>query len=296
MPAVRKKKKRINPHEIAEKVKDSAITINNWEIAVNEIKRDKFILQNVKLLGSMKNNIFNFKMKELNFADGTVNADGIYDFEKNISKMTFEAENINSNKAAEMTLNLKDQIEGTAKAKVNIDAKDMFRFLDAHCMFEVKEGFMPGLADKEFSIKNSKYKFSEITNVDLKQKDLMKDDIKGAFDVHNTELNNINITTWHELSAMYLEGSYEMEKQYADLHLFWHYSKEAPKGARIFGIPFSWILKAVFRPERSKELYKDKLQQIPKIKDNDKNSNYYRIKLKGDINNHKTDLVLKEIK
>ena len=95
---------------------------------------------------------------------------------------------------------------------------------------------------------------------------------------------------------MYLEGSYEMEKQHADLHLFWHYSKEAPKGVRIFGIPFSWILKAVFRPEHSKELYKDKLQQIPKINDNDKNSNYYRIRLKGDINNKKTDLVLKEIK
>ena len=32
-------------------------------------------------------------------------------------KMTFEAKNINSNKVAEMTLNLQNQIEGIANAK-----------------------------------------------------------------------------------------------------------------------------------------------------------------------------------
>ena len=292
----RKKKKKINPHEITKQVRNADITINNWEIAINEIKRDKFVLQNVKLLGSMKNNIFDFKMQELNFADGTINAKGVYDFTKNTSKIAFEAQNINSNKVAEATLNLKDQIEGTANAKVSLNAKDMFRFIDANCAFEVKEGFLPKLGDTEFMIKNSKYKLSQIINIDLSQKDLMKDDIKGTFNVHNTEIKNINITTWHELSAMYLEGNYEMEKQFADLQLFWHYSKEAPKGVKIFGIPLKFILKVVFLPEYSKKLYQPKLSKIPKINADEKNSNYYRIHLKGDINKNKTNLKLKEIK
>ena len=287
---------KINPNEISKKVRDAAITINNWEIAINEIKRDKFVLQNVKLLGSMKNNIFDFKMQELNFADGTINAKGVYDFAKDTSKMMFEAKNINSNKVAEITLNLQNQIEGIANAKVNLDAKDMFRFLDAHCAFEVKEGFLPKLGDTEFMVKNSKYKLSEIVNLDLTQKDLLKDDIKGTFDVHNTELKNINITTWHELSAMYLEGNYEMEKQLADLQLFWHYSKEAPKGIKIFGIPLNLILKIVFRPENSKELYQTQLSKIPEINADEKNSWYYRVQLSGDINNNKTNLKLKEIR
>jgi len=295
-PDTQTKKTKIEPDEITKKIADIPITINNWEIAINEIKRDKFVLQNVKLLGSMKNNIFDFKMQELNFADGTVNANGVYDFAKNTSKMAFEAKNINSNKVAEMTLNLKDQIEGTASAKVNLSAKDMFRFLDADCMFEVKEGFLPKLGDTEFAIKNSKYKLSQITNVDLSQKDLMKDDIKGTFDVHNTELKNINITTWHELSAMYLKGNYEMEKQLADLQLFWKYSKEAQKGVRIFGIPLNLILKVVFRPEKSKEIYKLELSKIPGINSCEKNTNYYRIHLDGDINNNKINLQLKEIR
>ena len=244
----------------------------------------------------MKNNIFDFKMKEMKFAGGIINANGFYDFGKNISKMKFEADNIDSNKVAEMTLNLQDQISGIAQARVDISAKDMFKYLDADCTFEVKEGYMPKLGDKELAIKDTKYKLSEITNLDLSQKDLMKDDIKGSFNVHNTEINNINLTTWHPLSAMLLEGNYEMEKQYADLQLFWHYSKEAPKGIRIFGIPVSLILKVVFRPEYSKEQYQSKLSNIPKINAEEKNSIYYRILLKGDINNNKTSLELKEIR
>ena len=287
---------KIDSKDFSKTVKENPMTINNWEIAINKIIRDKFVLENVKLIGSLKNNIFDFKMKEMKFADGIINANGFYDFGKDFSKMMFEAKNINSNKVAEMTLNLQDQIEGIAQAKVDIEGKKMFKFLDAHCMFEVKEGFLPKLGDKEFMIKDTKYKLSEITNLDLSQKDLMKDDIKGTFDVHNTELNNINLTTWHELSAMLLEGSYEMEKQYADLQLFWHYSKEAPKGIRIFGIPVSMILKVVFRPEYSKELYQPKLSKIPQIKADEKNTIYYRIQLKGDINNSKTSVTLKEIR
>ena len=298
-PKTHKKKdkgSKIDSKEISKKVKDSDITINNWEIVINEIKRDKFVIQNVNLLGSMKNNIFDFKMKELNFADGTINAKGVYNFAKNTSKMSFEAKNINSNKVAAMSLNLQDQIEGIADAKVDIDAKEMFRFLNAHCMFEIKEGFMPKLGDKEFMIKNSKYKLSEIINVDFSQKDLMKDDIKGTFDVYNTELKNISITTWHELSAMYLEGNYDMEKQYADLQLFWEYSKDAPKGIKIFGIPFSLILKVAFRPENSKDVYKSKLSKIPEINSDEKNTNYYRVHLNGNINDNKINLELKEIR
>ena len=295
-PDTNKKSKKIDSKELSKKVKDIAITINNWEIVINEIKRDKFVLQDVKLIGSMKNNIFDFNMKDLAFADGIIHAKGIYDFTKNISKMTFEAKNINSNKVAEMTLNLQDQIEGIANAKVELNAKDMFRFLDAHCMFEVKEGFLPKLGDTEFMIKDTKYKISQITNFDLTQKDMMKDDIKGAFDVHNTEIKNIEMTTWHELSAMYLEGNYEMEKQIADLQLFWNYSKEAPKGIRIFGVPLSLILKVVFRPEHSSGLYQQKMAKIPRIKADKKNSIYYRVKLNGDINNNKINLVMKEIR
>ena len=295
-PDTDKQNKKTEPADFSKKVKDAAVTINNWEIGINEIIRDKFVLKNVNLTGGLKNHIFDFKMKDLGFADGIIRADGVYDFAKNISKMTFEAKNINSNKVAEMTLNLKDQIEGTASAKVDIDAKDMFRFLDAHCSFEVKEGFLPRLGDTEFMIKNSKYKLSEITNFDLSQKDLMKDDIKGTFDVHNTELKNINITTRHELSAMYLEGSYETEKQLADLQLFWKYSKEAPKGVRFFGIPFSLILKVVFRPEKTKEKYKSQLSKVPDINSDEKNINYYRVRMEGDINNNKMKIILKEIR
>ena len=95
---------------------------------------------------------------------------------------------------------------------------------------------------------------------------------------------------------MYLEGNYEMEKQLADLNLFWKYSKEAPKGIRIFGVPLNLILKVVFRPENSRDLYQSQLSKIPDIAADEKNTNYYRVHLDGDINNNKINLMLKEIK
>ena len=295
-PNTNKPKRKLNPEDITKKVKNADIVINNLEIGINEIRREKFVLENANLLGSMKNNIFDFKMNDLNFAGGVIHAKGVYDFTKNTSQMVFEAQNINSNKVAEMTLNLKGQIEGIANAKVNLYAKDMFRYLDAHTSFEVYEGFLPKLGDTEFKIKNSKYKLSKITNFDLTQKDLMKDDIKGTFDVHNTELKNINITTWHELSAMYLAGNYEMEKQVANLQLFWKYNKKASKGIRIFGIPLSLILKVVFRPERSMDIYKNEFAKVPEINADKRNINFYRIHLDGNINNNKVNLILKEVK
>ena len=295
-PHKHKKPLKMRPEEFTKRVNDSKITINNWEILVNKIQRETIVLENVKLIGSLKNRIFNFEMKELNFADGIIKAKGIYNFANNSSNIIFEAENINSDKAANMMLNLNNQIEGTANAKVNLDAKDMFRQLDIHSDFEIKEGFFPKLGDAEFMMKNSKYKLSEITNYDLSQKDEMKADIKGSFDVHNTELKNVDITSSCPDSAAFLEGKYEIKKQYADLELFWKYSKNSPKGVKIFYVPLSFILKVVFRPENSKDIYKSKFSKVPEINVDEKNTSFYRIKLNGDINNNKIDVVLKEVK
>jgi len=295
-PDTQKQDIKINPKDISKKVQDADITINKWEILINEIRREKFVLEKVKLIGSMKNNIFDFNMNQLNYADGIVKAKGTYNFADNTSDMTFEAKNINSNKAANMMLNLQDQIEGTANAKVELSAKEMFEYLDAHCLFEVQEGFLPKLGDAEFTVKNSKYKLSQIINYDLAQKNEMQFDIKGAFDVHNTELKNVDITTYAPDSAMYLEGNYEMEKQYADLQLFWKFSKESPKGIRIFCVPLSLILKVVFRPEHSMETYKKQFAKVPAIKESERNTNYYRVHLNGDINHNKVNLILKEVR
>ncbi|MBR6163985.1 hypothetical protein IKQ26_08885 [bacterium] len=287
----------VNAEEITKKVNEAPITIHNWQVLINEIRRgDHFELKNVDLSGALKNHVFDFNMKELSFADGTINANGAYNFKNNSAKMSFEAKNINSNKAAFMMLNLQDQIEGTANAKFNLVAKDLFRFLDVHSEFEIKDGFLPRLGDTEFMLKNSKYTLSQITNYDLSQKETMSGDIKGSFDVHNTELKNIYITAYNPEVSYFIEGDYEMEKQYADLQLFSRYSKDSSKGVRIFSIPLSWILKVAFRPEKSKEIYQSKLVNIPEIPVDEKRTVFYRIQLKGDINNNDVNLVLKEIK
>ena len=286
----------VDAKELTKKVNEAPLTINNWQVLINEIKREQFELKNVNLSGALKNNVFNFNMKELSFADGTINANGAYNFKDNSSQMFFEAKNINSDKAANMMLNLRNQIEGIANARFKLESKEFFRFLDVHSEFEIKDGFLPRLGDTEFMLKNSKYTLSQITNYDLSQRETMSGDIKGSFDVHNTEIKNVFITVYNPEVSYFIEGDYEMEKQYADLHLFCRYSKFASKGVRIFSIPISWLLKVVFRPEKSRERYQSQISNIPKIEVSEKDTSFYRIQLTGDINNSNVNLVLKEIK
>ena len=286
----------VNAEEITKKVYQAPITINNWKVLINEIKREQFELKNVDLAGSLKNNIFNFIMKELSFADGTISANGAYNFKDNSAKMSFEIKNINSDKAAYMMLNLQNQIEGIANAKFDLQAKELFRFLDIHSEFEINQGFFPKLGDTEFMIKNSKYTLSQITNYDLSQRETMSGDIKGSFDVHNTELKNLFVTVYNPETSYFIEGDYEMEKQYANLQLFCRNSKDSSKGVRIFSIPVSWILKVLFRPEKTKEIYKNEIAKIPEIEVDDKHTSFYRIQLNGDINNNNVNLILKEMK
>jgi hypothetical protein len=210
--------------------------------------------------------------------------------------MTFEAKNINSSLVANMLLNLQNQVEGTANATVNIKAFKMFKFINANCNFEINEGFLPKIGNTEFMVKNSKYKISQITNLDLTQKNLLKSNIKGSFDVKNTKLKNVDITSSQDFLALFLEGEYEIKKQYANLHLFGKYNKEAPKGVKIFFVPLNWILNVAIRPENSMETYKAKLSKIPKINTEDKNTKYFRVQLNGNINTDKADIIIKGIR
>ena len=93
---------------------------------------------------------------------------------------------------------------------------------------------------------------------------------------------------------MFIEGDYNIYDYYANLNLYGKYDKEAPKGVKIVFIPLNWVLKAVFRPEKTMDLYKEKLEQIPKI--DAKNIKYFRVNISGKIKDAKPKIELKGIR
>ena len=85
--------------------------------------------------------------------------------------------------------------------------------------------------------------------------------------------------------------------QDAEMNIYGKYDQEAPKGIRILFVPLNWILKLVLRPEESMEIYQKELAKIPPIETKQGSCRYFRVKIKGNLNN--TDdiqVILKRIK
>ena len=288
--------------DIADKVEDIKIDIDNWKVKLGKISHKRVTLKDVLLQGSLKRGVFKFSMPEVNFADGKMSASGKHNFNNDSSQVDFTAENINSDIVASKMFNLPNQIHGVACAKVHANLKDNFDDVKAHIKFSIADGYLLKLGSREFMIKKSrkikrpiKFKVKDIINVDIKNAKSLSSNISGSFDMYNYDLNNIKLTSSQKYLGLYIEGKYNIKKQDAELRLYGKYNKSAQKGIRILFIPLSWIVKAVLRPEKTKDLYTDKLKLVPEIVANPKDESAFRVNLKGNINNNDVKVELKSI-
>ena len=287
---------KVKNFDISSKVKKADIDINNWRIKVNKIKKDKIILDDINLVGSLKNNIFNFDMKELSFAQGILSATGMYNFNNDSSKINFRANDINSNLAANMIFDLTDQVEGIADATLNVETFDKLNDVKAKAWFRVKEGFLPQLGSTKFMVKNSKFQISDIINIDFTKKNALQSDIQGTFDLDNYKIKNLNLTSQQKFLSLFIDGDYDIKEHYADAHIYGKYDKQAPKGIKLLFVPLNWIIKAISRQENTMEIYKTELNKIPSIDAAIENEQYFRVHLFGKIQNAKPKVELKRIR
>ncbi len=282
--------------DISSKVMDADVTIENWKINVNKIRKDRLVLNDLELVGSLKNDVFTFSLSELAFAQGTLLGKGKYDFRNDSSCIDISANGIDSNTAADILFNLPGEVEGTANATLHIDTKRKLDDIKAKGKFSIDNGFLPKLGSTEFMIKNNKkIKVADLVNIDFSKKKALESDIKGSFVMDNTLLKDIKLTSRQKYLSMLITGEYEMKRQHAMMHLFGKYNKEAPKGIKIFFVPLNFILKVVFRPENSMNIYRNELKQIPPIETEKANEKYFRVKLEGNLNKENVDVEIKGI-
>ena len=282
--------------DISSKVMDADVTIENWKINVNKIRKDRLVLNDLELVGSLKNDVFTFSLSELAFAQGTLLGKGKYDFRNDSSCIDISANGIDSNTAADILFNLPGEVEGTANATLHIDTKRKLDDIKAKGKFSIDNGFLPKLGSTEFMIKNNKkIKVADLVNIDFSKKKALESDIKGSFVMDNTLLKDIKLTSRQKYLSMLITGEYEMKRQHAMMHLFGKYNKEAPKGVKIFFVPLNFILKVVFRPENSMNIYRNELKQIPPIETEKANEKYFRVKLEGNLNKENVDVEIKGI-
>lgn len=293
---IRHSKKKTNQKiDISSTVKNTDITIENWNIALNEIRKGKIVLNNIKLLGSLKENIFNFAIPKLDYAQGILSATGKYNFNNEFGVIDFTAKDINSDIVADMIFDLPGQVEGIADATLHTEFYNKLEDIKANAWFNVDNGFLPELGSTKFM--KSKVKISDLVNIDFSKKKALQSDIQGTFDFDNSHVKNINLTSQQKFLSIYIDGDYKIHENDADLHIYGKYDKLAPKGIKIVFVPLNWILKAVFRQEKTMDLYKEKLDKIPSIDAKPENEKFFRVNIKGDLKRKdKLNIELKGIK
>lgn len=283
---------KLNKIKIPQKAKDIDLTIDLWKIRLNKIKHKKIEIKDILLSGYLKNDIFSFTMPAIIFADGLVDAKGKYNMKNHSSVIDFSAKNINSNTAAYLLFNLKDQISGTANASLHAQTIDKLQDIKAEAHFSVENGYLPKIGSTQFILKKSKkikrpikFKISDIINIDLKNMKALSSNINGYFNIDNNELKNIKITSKQKYLSLLIEGDYDVKSQNADLNIFGKYNKNAERKIKILFIPLSWITKILFKPEYTKEIYKNKLKEVPSIHACEEEENAIRVKINGDLDN-----------
>ncbi|MBQ8886428.1 MAG: hypothetical protein IJY61_01840 [Candidatus Gastranaerophilales bacterium] len=293
----KKKKSSINLSEIdiADKVDDLDISIKNWQIKMNKIKKDRILIEDILFTGSVIDNIFSFTMPHTKFAGGILSATGLYDLKLHSSDVIFQAENINSDIVADTVFNLKGQIKGIANASLCAHTKNKLEDIKAEGTFSVEQGYLPKLGSTSFMLRDKKFQLSDIVNIDIKNMKALSSNINGKFVVDNEMFKDVEIKSQQKYLSLFVEGDYNMSSQYADANLFGKYNSSQISRVKILFVPLSWLVKIVFRPEKSMEKYKTKLNKVPNIEATAKDEKSFRVKVQGDLNNNDVNVELKSI-
>lgn len=279
--------------KIPENSKNIKWTIKNGTLTLVKLRYNKILLENLELTGNLKDDLINFSMPDIDFASGKLSAYGRYDIEKHNSDINFSAQNINSNLAADMIFDLKNQIEGYANATMKLKTLNKLEKIHAHTDFSIKDGALTKLGSTEFFINKSnkrKFKFTipDITNIDINRMKALKSNIDGCFDINNHNIENIKLFSKHKYLSIFAEGNYDIREQNADLRIWGAYNRNAQKGIRILFVPLSLITKVILRPEYTKSLYRSKLNMIPPIEASPSEHEDFTVRINGNLNDNST--------
>ena len=290
--------------KIPPKTKDIIWIVENGKIRLDELRFRKVLVENIVLTGNIKNNTVSISMPDIDFAKGKLSAKGTYNLSNHSSEGYFTAKNIDSNIAADMVLNLHEQIEGFADATAHVITKNKLEHIDAHATFDIKEGALTKLGSREFIIKKSKknphtikFKLPDIINIDAKKIQALKSNLHGSFDICDDDIKNVEIYSQRKYLSTFTEGKYNIETQDAQIQVWGKYNKTAQKGIRILFVPLSMITRIIFRPEKTRDMYFDKINKIPTIDATPTQLEIFNVQAAGNINDtSKLKLKMKRIR
>lgn len=297
-------------HKKSDKHNFHNIDIKKGRIRVGEIIHSKFYLHDVEILGNLKNDVVNFIIPQTEYAKGTLSAKGKYDVICHNSDIHFLAAEIDSNEVATKIFNLPNQIEGVGFAKLHLLTKNKLNDIHAHASFAIQDGFLPKLGSKEFIFnrptklkkvlfflnKPIKFTLSKITNIDFSKPNIFYSGLRGSFIINNNDVEDVRIFSQSDYLSMFIEGYYNIATEIGCLCIWGRHNRVAEKKVKIFKIPLSLLYKIIFKVERTKNLYKNKVNLIPPINAQPYEESIFRVEVEGNLNSNDIKVKLKDLK
>ena len=239
-----------------------------------------------------------------------MSAKGKYDVICHNSDIHFLALEIDSNEVATKIFNLPNQVEGVGFAKLHLLTKNKLNDIHAHASFAIQDGFLPRLGSKEFIFnrptklkkvlffldKPIKFTLSKITNIDFSKPNVFYSDLRGSFIINNDDVDDVRIFSQSDYLSMFIEGYYNIATEIGCLCIWGRHNKVAEKKIRIFKIPLSILYRLLFKVERTKNLYRDKVKLIPSIKAEPYEEAIFRVEVDGNLNSNDIKVNLKDLK
>lgn len=280
----------------------SGLSIENGILNIKKLKIKELVandfISNFKIT---KDGIFTAKNIKLNVGNGSVNGNFNYDLNDTAFGGNFKLNNVDSNYMAEVLFEAKNQIYGNANGNIILNTKgttyeEMIKNLNGKVFFDVIDGRMPKLGSLEYLLRTSNIIKSGITSFSLNNileiLNLVKTgyftDINGYCKIENGIANDIEIFSQGENLSMYIHGTYDINRTYANLEILGNLSK------RIFTVfgsignaslnTFFKLIPGISLLEADKKTLVENVEKIPEFTNGNYASRTFQSIIDGNIN------------
>ena len=277
------------------------LIVKNGSFEFREVQYDKIIANN--LTGKFKYNDEVFDMEDIRFdiADGSVNANGSYNFKSTKLNLNADMKNCDSNTLAQQFLKASGQIFGSMDGSINLTAKNLntpegIKNIKSDINFSINEGKMPKLGSLEYLLRAGNLIKSGILGLSLNNiievltpyKTGEFEKISGNLKINSAEVENLEIMSQGKNLSMYLTGKYNILENFADIKIYGKLSQNVSNALGAVGNASLKQFVNSISPNKNKDNPDEQLQiirsKIPSIKTQEPEPRYFTVKVLGDIN------------
>ncbi len=237
---------------------------------------------------------------DFTIADGTISANGYYDFKNNLISGDCIAKSIDANQFSQIFLNVKNQIFGALNGTVSFttngtDQLERIKNLDCKVSFLIQDGKMPKLGSLEYLLRAGNVIKSGITGftinniiellVPIKTGDFSV--IRGNILVSNGIANDIKLYSKGKNLSLYITGSGNLLNQNSQMIVYGRLSKKVstllgPIGNTSLNTLFN-LIPGVKLTEAESSVLKD-INKIPGLEFSSDEYRFFSAEIDGDIN------------